>query len=67
MTHVTNEFMFEVLKPVQTTVATIREDMHSLKLRFMSLDQRLGIIHTNHALKSRRMDRLDTRLEIGNA
>jgi hypothetical protein len=71
---ITNELIDEVLKSVQAQVALTREDAASIKARFTSMDQRLGIVHTDMALLSDRMDRMEghmarvqTRLDLGDA
>ena len=62
MTEITNELMYEGLKSIQAQVALTREDAAAIKARLTSLDQRLGIVHTDMALLSDRMDRLESRM-----
>lgn len=63
MAEISNELIYEVLKSVQAQVAIIREDVGTIKARMTSLDHRLGIIHTDMAVFSERMDRIESRLE----
>jgi predicted nucleic acid-binding Zn-ribbon protein len=74
MVQITNELMYEVLKSVQAQVALIREDVNAIKARMTALDQRVGIVHTDMALFSERMDRMEgqmgrveTRLNLSDA
>jgi small nuclear ribonucleoprotein (snRNP)-like protein len=62
MVEVTNELLYEVLKSVQAQVAIIREDVNAIKGRLTSLDQHFGIVHTDMALLSDRMDRIESRM-----
>jgi polyhydroxyalkanoate synthesis regulator phasin len=59
---ITNELLFEVLKSVQAQVALIREDVDSIKMRLTSIDTRLGLVHTDMANQSERLDRLESRM-----
>jgi archaellum component FlaC len=72
--NVSNELLYEVMKSVQAQVAMIREDVNSIKARLTSLDSRLSAVHTDMALQSDRLDRLeshinrvDTRLKLTHA
>lgn len=56
---ITNELIYEVLKSIQSQVAVTREDVGSIKARLTSLDTRLGVVHTDMALLSDRLDRLE--------
>jgi hypothetical protein len=62
MANVSNELMYEALKSVQAQVAIIREDVTMIKTGVTSLDHRLGIIHTDMAAFSDRMDRIESHL-----
>ena len=62
MPTITNELIYEVLKSIQAQVALTREDAESIKARLTSLDQRVSTIHTDMALMSDRMDRIESRI-----
>jgi polyhydroxyalkanoate synthesis regulator phasin len=62
MVEITNELIYEVVKSIQAQVALTREDAESIKARLTSMDQRLGIVHTDMALISDRVDRLERRM-----
>ncbi len=59
---VTNELIYEVLKSIQAQVALVREDVDSIKARLTSVDTRLGLLHTDMANQSERLDRLESRM-----
>ncbi|MBM3509539.1 MAG: hypothetical protein FJX61_05290 [Alphaproteobacteria bacterium] len=62
----------EVLEAVQSHVTDPREDRDLVKGRLTSIDTRLGLVHTDMARQSDRLDKLErrigrveTRLKIG--
>lgn len=59
---VSNELIYEVLKAVQAQVSLLRDDMDSVKARLTSIDSRLGLVHTDMAHQSMRLDRLELRV-----
>jgi tetrahydromethanopterin S-methyltransferase subunit G len=59
---ITNELIFEVLKSIQGNVAALREDMEHIKPRLSSIDNRLGLVHTDMATQSIRLDRIEARM-----
>lgn len=58
-----NEFIHDVPKSIQAQIARLREDVGSVKLRLSSIDTPFGLVHTDMAHLSDRMDRLETRME----
>ena len=60
---VTNELIYEVLKSVQAQVSLSREDVNNIKVRMTSVEQRLGLVHTDMSHQSDRLDRIDVRLD----
>jgi hypothetical protein len=59
---ITNDLIFEVLKSIQGNVAALREDMEHIKPRLSSIDNRLGLVHTDMATQSIRLDRIEARM-----
>ena len=66
----TNELLFEMMKNVQASVASLRLDagelkggMTTLSARVTSIDQRLALAHTDLALLSERMDHMEARMD----
>jgi hypothetical protein len=59
---VTPEFIYGVMNFVKVQVAVIWEDAESIKAWLSSIDTRLGVVHTDMALLSDRMDRLEIRM-----
>ena len=59
---ITNELVYEILKPIQAHIALLRDDMDSVKTRLTSIDTRLGLVHTDMAHQAERLDRLESRL-----
>jgi tetrahydromethanopterin S-methyltransferase subunit G len=47
---------------VQAQVALLRDDMDNVKARLTSIDTRLGLVHTDMAHQSERLDRLEFRI-----
>ena len=62
MTQITNDLMYEVLKPIQAQIAIVREDVDSIKGCLTSVDTRLDLVHTDMAHLSDRLDRLESRM-----
>ena len=62
MAEVTKELICEVAKAVQAQVALLRDDMDNVKARLTSIDTRLGLVHTDMAHQSERLDRLEFRM-----
>jgi hypothetical protein len=56
MAEVSNEIMVEVLKKIQAQVALVREDVDSVRVRLTSIDTRLGLVHTDMANQSERLE-----------
>jgi hypothetical protein len=59
---VTNDLIYEVLKTIQSQGASLRDDMDNVKSRLTSIDTRLGLVHTDLAHQSERLDRLELRM-----
>ena len=53
---VTNELLLETLKAIQGTLTRLVDDIHEVK-------ERLGILEMQYASLSKRMDRMDLRIE----
>lgn len=60
--NITNELIYEVLKSIQAQVAIVREDMEHIKPRLSSIENRLGLVHTDMATQGLRLDRIESRL-----
>ena len=63
MAEITNEPMYEILRRIQANLALLKDDMRDIKARLTSIDGRLGIVHTDMAGQSSRIDRLEVRIE----
>jgi predicted nucleic acid-binding Zn-ribbon protein len=55
-TEVTNELLYETLKQIQGTLARHSDDLREIK-------ERLGILEMQYASLSRRVDKIEERLE----
>ena len=55
-TEITNELLYETLKQIQGTLARHSDDLREIK-------ERLGILEMQYASLSRRVDKIEERLE----
>jgi hypothetical protein len=62
MADATKELIHQVAKAVQAQVALLRDDKDNVKARLTSIDTRLGLVHTDMAHQSERLDRLEFRM-----
>ncbi len=62
MAEIKSELIYEILKQLQEGQRLIREDIHDIKVRLTSLENKMAQIHLDMANHSERMDRIDARL-----
>ena len=60
---VTNDLLYEVLKAVQSDVATVRTDMRDMKARLASIESFIATLHGDSTRQTVRMDELQVRIE----
>ena len=58
-----NSVIYQVLKNVQERLGLLADDMNGVKARLTSIDTGLGLVHTDMAHLSGRMDKLESRME----
>jgi hypothetical protein len=71
MVEITNELMYEILKPMQTDVAALREGqretnaaLNAIQIHMVGMQQDIQNIYATLTRHEARLDRIERRLEI---